>query len=231
MVDCVLWDAVCLQAGFHGDFISSKLLIKFHIYDQKIKSLDLSEVGVYECGLLRLSQQSRACATVSRQLQIKQAEPGQGRVPSHQTGQVLNGFGAHSGKSIGKRAPASPRGLGGLGLLVQTQKHLAEVRVSILGSPSFCGAAVLYSQLAFLFYFCCSRELTSHPQAQTHAPGCVPEAPGSHFLLLCDSLTAAFSQGSRRWPFLWPLVSLFPVAAVRDSAPCRVASIPLVLAG
>lgn len=28
-----------LHSSFHGDFISSKLLIKFHIYDQKIKSL------------------------------------------------------------------------------------------------------------------------------------------------------------------------------------------------
>ena len=33
---------------FHGDFISSKLLIELHIYDQKIKSLDLFEAGFYE---------------------------------------------------------------------------------------------------------------------------------------------------------------------------------------
>lgn len=33
---------------FHGNFISSKLLIELHIYDQKIKSLDLFEVGFYE---------------------------------------------------------------------------------------------------------------------------------------------------------------------------------------
>lgn len=51
-----------LQAGFHGDFISSKLLIKFHIYDQKIKSLDLFEIGFYEFWLQQLSQQSRACS-------------------------------------------------------------------------------------------------------------------------------------------------------------------------
>lgn len=37
-----------LQAGFHGDFISSKLLIEFPIYDQKIKPLDLFERGSYE---------------------------------------------------------------------------------------------------------------------------------------------------------------------------------------
>lgn len=33
---------------FHGDFVSSKLLIELHIYGQKIKSLDLFEVGFYE---------------------------------------------------------------------------------------------------------------------------------------------------------------------------------------
>lgn len=51
-----------LQAGFCGDFISSKLLIKFHIYGQKIKSLDLFETGFYEFWLWQLSQQSRACS-------------------------------------------------------------------------------------------------------------------------------------------------------------------------
>lgn len=50
-----------LQAGFHCDFVSSQLLIKFHIYDQKIKSLDLFEIGVYEFWLQQLSQQSGAC--------------------------------------------------------------------------------------------------------------------------------------------------------------------------
>lgn len=53
--------ALRLQAGFHGDFISGKLLIKFHIYVQKIKSLDLFEIGFYEFWLWQLSQQSRAC--------------------------------------------------------------------------------------------------------------------------------------------------------------------------
>lgn len=48
-----------LRAAFHGDFISSELLIKFHIYDQKIKSLDLFEIGFYEFWLRQLSQQSR----------------------------------------------------------------------------------------------------------------------------------------------------------------------------
>lgn len=33
---------------FHGDFISSKLLIELHIYGQKIKSLDLFQVEFYE---------------------------------------------------------------------------------------------------------------------------------------------------------------------------------------
>lgn len=51
-----------LYSGFRGNFISSKLLIKFHIYDQKIKSLDLSEIGFYEFGLRQLSQQLRAQA-------------------------------------------------------------------------------------------------------------------------------------------------------------------------
>lgn len=51
-----------LYSGFRGDFISSKLLIKFHIYDQKIKSLDLSEIGFYEFGLRQLSQQLGARA-------------------------------------------------------------------------------------------------------------------------------------------------------------------------
>lgn len=45
--------ALRLQADFHGNFISSKLLIKFHIYGQKIKSLDLFEIGFYEFGLWR----------------------------------------------------------------------------------------------------------------------------------------------------------------------------------
>lgn len=48
--------ALRLQAGFHGDFISGKLLIKFHIYVQKIKSLDLFEIGFYEFWLWQLSQ-------------------------------------------------------------------------------------------------------------------------------------------------------------------------------
>lgn len=51
----------CAQAGFHCDFVSGQLLIKFHIYDQKIKSLDLFEIGFYEFWLQQLSQQSRAC--------------------------------------------------------------------------------------------------------------------------------------------------------------------------
>lgn len=51
----------CAQAGFHCDFVSGQLLIKFHIYDRKIKSLDLFEIGFYEFWLQQLSQQSRAC--------------------------------------------------------------------------------------------------------------------------------------------------------------------------
>lgn len=38
--------------------LASKLLIKFHIYDQKIKPLALFEIGFYEFGLGKLSQQS-----------------------------------------------------------------------------------------------------------------------------------------------------------------------------
>jgi alpha-acetolactate decarboxylase len=57
-----LYVTLSLHSGFHGDFISSKLLIKFHIYDQKIKSLGLSEIGFYEFGLRQLSQQGRAWA-------------------------------------------------------------------------------------------------------------------------------------------------------------------------
>lgn len=62
MLGSALCDSLRLHSGFHGDFISSKLLIKFHIYDQKIKSLGLSEIGFYEFGLRQLSQQGRAWA-------------------------------------------------------------------------------------------------------------------------------------------------------------------------
>lgn len=62
MVGSAFCDSQCPHSGFHGDFISSKLLIKFHIYDQKIKSLDLSEIGFYEFGLRQLSQQLKAWA-------------------------------------------------------------------------------------------------------------------------------------------------------------------------
>lgn len=64
-----LCDSLCLHSSFHGDFISSKLLIKFHIYDQKIKSLGLSEIGFYEFGLRQLSQQRRACRYLDSQFQ------------------------------------------------------------------------------------------------------------------------------------------------------------------
>lgn len=60
MMSPALSDSLHLYSGFCGDFISSKLLIKFHIYGQKIKSLDLSEIGFYEFGLRQLSQQLRA---------------------------------------------------------------------------------------------------------------------------------------------------------------------------
>lgn len=69
MLGSAFCDSLCLRSSFHGDFISSELLIKFHIYDQKIKSLSLSEIGFYEFRLGQLSQQGSACHCLDSQFQ------------------------------------------------------------------------------------------------------------------------------------------------------------------